>query len=159
MNDIYKNGIVILDFGSQYTQLIARRVRENNVFSEILSPNTKLKEIEERQPAAIILSGGPSSVYEENAPNFDYEILNSDLPILGICYGLHILAQHGGGRVVSDGKGEYGFADIDIQIDSGIFSGISSSNVWMSHGDLVEKIPDGWHVLACLLYTSDAADE
>ena len=112
MNDIYKNGIVILDFGSQYTQLIARRVRENNVFSEILSPNTKLKEIEERQPAAIILSGGPSSVYEENAPNFDYEILNSDLPILGICYGLHILAQHGGGRVVSDGKGEYGFAAV-----------------------------------------------
>ena len=68
--------ILVVDFGSQYTQLIARRVRENNVFSEILSPNIKLKEIEERQPAAIILSGGPSSVYEENAPDFDYEILN-----------------------------------------------------------------------------------
>ena len=157
MNDIYKNGVVILDFGSQYTQLIARRVRENNVFSEILSPNAKLKEIEERQPAAIILSGGPSSVYEENAPDFDHEILNSDLPILGICYGLHILAQHGGGHVVSDGKGEYGFADIDIQIDTGIFSAVSSSSVWMSHGDLVEKIPDGWHVLAYSSYGVIAA--
>ena len=104
MNNIYKNGVVILDFGSQYTQLIARRVRESNVFSEILSPETKLNEIISRNPAAIILSGGPSSIYEEDAPQFDVEILESEFPILGICYGLHVMAQHGGGHVLSDGK-------------------------------------------------------
>ena len=148
MNNIYKNGVVILDFGSQYTQLIARRVRESNVFSEILSPDTKLNEIINRNPAAIILSGGPSSIYDDEAPQFDIGILDSDFPILGICYGLHILTQHGGGHVLSDGKGEYGFADIDIEIREGIFSDISSSKVWMSHGDRVEKMPDDWQVLA-----------
>ena len=148
MNNIYKNGVVILDFGSQYTQLIARRVRESNVFSEILSPETKLNEIISRNPAAIILSGGPSSIYEDDSPQFDVEILDSELPILGICYGLHVMAQHGGGHVLSDGKGEYGFTEIDIQIQKGLFSGISSSKVWMSHGDHVEKLPDGWQILA-----------
>ena len=85
MNNIYKKGVVILDFGSQYTQLIARRVREQNVYSVILPPNTSLDDISQLDPAAIILSGGPSSVYEDNAPQFDHEILDIDLPMLGIC--------------------------------------------------------------------------
>ena len=93
MSDIHKHGVVILDFGSQYTQLIARRIREQNVFSEILPPEKSLSDILNRKPAALILSGGPSSVYWEEAPEFDEEILEIDIPILGICYGLQLLAH------------------------------------------------------------------
>ena len=105
MNKLHKGGVVILDFGSQYTQLIARRIREQNVYSEILPPETAFNEILTREPAALILSGGPSSVYEKDAPDFDTHILDSELPTLGICYGLHLLAQHQGGVVESTGQG------------------------------------------------------
>ena len=149
MSNLNKGGVAIIDFGSQYTQLIARRVREQFVFSEIYSPETPFDEIIKSEPNAIILSGGPSSVYKENAPKFDELLLESNLPTLGICYGLHLLSHHYGGSVVSKGDGEFGFAKIDIQNSSGIFSDISNpSKVWMSHGDQVVKIPDGWHVLA-----------
>ncbi len=148
MNNIYKNGVIILDFGSQYTQLIARRVRELNVYSEILAPDSDLNEILNRNPSAIILSGGPSSVYEKDAPQIDKRILDCELPILGICYGLHLLVVEAGGEVFSEGEGEYGPAKINVQLEKGIFRGVSSSDVWMSHGDKVEKIPESWEVLA-----------
>ena len=148
MNNIFKKGVVILDFGSQYTQLIARRVREQNVYSVILPPNTSLDHISQLDPAAIILSGGPSSVYEDNAPQLDHKMLDIDLPMFGICYGLHLLTHHSGGKVSSTGKGEYGSAEIDIKINRGLFSGVDSSKVWMSHGDQVSKMPNGWEVSA-----------
>ena len=109
MSNLNKGGVAIIDFGSQYTQLIARRVREQFVFSEIYSPETPFDEIIKSEPNAIILSGGPSSVYKENAPKFDELLLESNLPTLGICYGLHLLSHHYGGSVVSKGDGEFGF--------------------------------------------------
>ena len=98
MTETYKNGVVILDFGSQYTKLIARRVREQNVYSIIMPPNTNLDRILYHKPSAIILSGGPSNVYEKNAPVFDHAILETNVPVLGICYGLQILTKLYGGE-------------------------------------------------------------
>ena len=142
---INESGIIILDFGSQYTQLIARRIRENNVYSEILSPETKIDEILSKKPAALILSGGPNSVYKSDAPKFDTKILSLDIPIMGICYGLQLLAHKDGGRISSSGDGEYGFATINIDKQSGLFSNISSeSEVWMSHGDKGASLPEGF---------------
>ena len=149
MNQLHSKGVVILDFGSQYTQLIARKVREVNVYSEVLSPDTSLDKIKECDPSAIILSGGPSSVFADEAPSFDKNIFNIDVPILGICYGLQLLAHHHGGSVESNGQGEYGFAEINIDDDRKLFQNVSKcSQVWMSHMDRVTKIPDGWHALA-----------
>ena len=149
MNSFHTQGVVILDFGSQYTQLIARRVREQNVFSEILSSETAFNDILNRKPAALILSGGPSSVFGHQAPEFDEAILDADFPILGICYGLQLLAHHRGGLVESTGHGEYGFATISVDDDSSLFSDMAKeSRVWMSHMDRVSRIPDGWHTLA-----------
>ena len=149
MNQSQLAGVVILDFGSQYTQLIARRVRENNVYSEILSSETSVAEINKRNPSAIILSGGPSSVFAEAAPIFDKKIFDLNIPILGICYGLQLLAHYHGGSVESNGDGEYGFAEIEIDDNSGIFENVSKfSKVWMSHVDQVMTLPEGWHTLA-----------
>ena len=120
-------GVLILDFGSQYTQLIARRVREKNVYSEILPSNTSLNSILSKNPKAIILSGGPASVFTDDAPDFDKEILNINIPILGICYGLQLLVHHSGGAVDSTGEGEYGFATIKIVSKKGITKKMSSS--------------------------------
>ena len=97
MSSLKRNGVVILDFGSQYTQLIARRIRENNVYSEIFPSNTSVESLLLKQPKAIILSGGPASVFSNKAPRFDKNILDIDIPILGICYGLHLLVHHHGG--------------------------------------------------------------
>ena len=144
-----KKGVVIFDFGSQYTQLIARRVRELNVYSEVLSPDTNLDQIKRRDPSAIILSGGPSSVFADEAPNFDKRIFDIKIPILGICYGLQLLAHHYGGLVESNSQGEYGLAEIEIDNNKKLFKNVSKrSQVWMSHMDRVTKIPDGWHTLA-----------
>ena len=149
MDQLKKEAIIILDFGSQYTQLIARRIREFNVYSEVVSPEIDLKSIKEKNPRAIILSGGPSSVFSDDAPDFDKNILNADIPILGICYGLHLLVHHNGGAVNSTGKGEYGFAEVDFTKGNTITEQMSdTSNVWMSHMDQVTKVPDGWQVLA-----------
>ena len=149
MNDIHKNGVVILDFGSQYTQLIARRVREQNVFSRILPPETSFSEVLDWEPGALILSGGPSSVFTAEAPEFDEMILDAEIPILGICYGLHLLAHHHGGSVESTGHGEYGFSNVEIDGNTGLFTDVDSdSQVWMSHMDRVTKMPEGWKVLA-----------
>ncbi|SVD50711.1 uncharacterized protein METZ01_LOCUS403565, partial [marine metagenome] len=149
MTDIHKNGVVILDFGSQYTQLIARQVREQNVFSQILPSRASFSEILAREPGALILSGGPSSVFAEEAPEFDEMILDAEIPILGICYGLHLLAHHHGGSVESTGHGEYGFSNVEIDGNTGLFTDVDSdSQVWMSHMDRVTKMPEGWKVLA-----------
>jgi len=149
LSQIQTGGVIILDFGSQYTQLIARRIREQHVFSEILSSETKVETIMERQPKAVILSGGPSSVFENSAPKYDLNIFDLDIPILGICYGLQLLAHHYGGEVEPGIKGEYGFANIHVNQSESILQGISDgTQVWMSHMDKVRNVPKGWTILA-----------
>lgn len=149
MKHFHTGGVVILDFGSQYTQLIARRVREHNVFSEILPPETPIGDIKKRYPSAIILSGGPSSVFTDEAPKFDNAVMDSEIPILGICYGLQLLTHHHGGSVESTGHGEYGFTEIEVDDNTGLFKNVSHcSQVWMSHMDRVSELPNGWHMLA-----------
>ena len=149
MKHFHNGGVVILDFGSQYTQLIARRVREHNVFSEILPPETPIGDIKKRHPSAIILSGGPSSVFTDEAPKFDNAVMDSEIPILGICYGLQLLTHHHGGSVESTGHGEYGFTEIEVDDNTGLFKNVSHcSQVWMSHMDRVSELPNGWHMLA-----------
>ena len=149
MKHFHTGGVVILDFGSQYTQLIARRVREHNVFSEILPPETPIGDINKRHPTALILSGGPSSVFTDEAPKFDNAVMDSEIPILGICYGLQLLTHHHGGSVESTGHGEYGFTEIEVDDNTGLFKNVSHcSQVWMSHMDRVSELPNGWHMLA-----------
>ena len=144
-----KQTVLVLDFGSQYTQLIARRIREHNVYSEIVPHNVALSQIEEFRPLAIVLSGGPSSVTSEKALQFDEAILDLDVPVLGICYGLQMLMAHFGGKVFSDGQGEYGFAKIVCEPSSRLLKNLSTeSNVWMSHGDRVDEVPDEWTITA-----------
>jgi GMP synthase (glutamine-hydrolysing) len=139
--------IVILDFGSQYTQLIARRIREQNVFSVVLPCTAPLAEIESYKPIGIILSGGPSSVYDADAPAADPGLLKLDAPMLGICYGLHFIVHHMGGKVRTAPKREYGHADVAIEDRSSqLFAGLPDSmHVWMSHGDEALELPAGFH--------------
>ena len=125
MKHFHTGGVVILDFGSQYTQLIARRVREHNVFSEILPPETPIGDIKKRHPSALILSGGPSSVFTDEAPKFDNAVMDFEIPILGICYGLQLLTHHHGGSVESTGHGEYGFTEIEVDDNTGLFKNVS----------------------------------
>ncbi|HVO63993.1 MAG TPA: glutamine-hydrolyzing GMP synthase [Terriglobales bacterium] len=142
--------IVILDFGSQYTQLIARRIREQNVFSVVLPCTASLKEIKSYRPGGIILSGGPSSVYETDAPVADEQVLHLGVPVLGICYGLHYMTQKLGGRVRPGEKREYGHADVELlRHDCALFKGLTGPlHVWMSHGDEAEALPEGFHLVA-----------
>ena len=139
--------IVILDFGSQYTQLIARRIREQNVFSVVLPCTAPLSEIQSYKPIGIILSGGPSSVYDADAPAADPQLLSLDAPMLGICYGLHFIVHHMGGKVRTAPKREYGHADVTIEDSSTpLFAGLPDSmHVWMSHGDEALELPPGFH--------------
>ncbi len=143
--------ILILDFGSQYTQLIARRVREAHVYCEIYPYNISLERIQQLQPDGIILSGGPASVYEADAPMLDARILRLSVPFLGICYGMGVLHQLAGGVVARAERREFGSAELVIDEDTGIFAGFpigSPTRVWMSHGDKIEAMPAGWRVLA-----------
>ena len=142
--------IVILDFGSQYTQLIARRIREQNVFSAVLPCTASLEEIKALKPIGIILSGGPSSVYDTDAPPADARILDSKLPILGICYGLQFITHHLGGKIRPADKREYGFAQVTIlDTELPLFAGLPESmEVWMSHGDHAQELPPGFHLTA-----------
>jgi GMP synthase (glutamine-hydrolysing) len=141
--------IVILDFGSQYTQLIARRIREQNVFSVVLPCTAKLDEIHKYNPAAIILSGGPSSVYDADAPPADPQVLHLGLPVLGICYGLHWMTHNLGGHVRPGDKREYGHAEVHITHESPLFARLTGPlQVWMSHGDEADKLPDGFTLFA-----------
>lgn len=149
MDSHHNQGVVILDFGSQYTRLIARRIREQNIFSEILPSNTKGDEIRRHNPKALILSGGPSSVYSKSAPKHDESIFDLDIPILGICYGLHLLVQHYGGKIDTSDIKEYGFDEIRIGIKSDLFDDIpSTTKVWMSHADKVSTLPKNWEITA-----------
>jgi len=113
--------ILIIDFGSQFNQLIARRVRENKVYCQIVQHNISLDEIKELNPEGIILSGGPSSIYKKNSPKIDTEILNLNIPVLGICYGMQFMVNALGGKVVGAGKPEYGFAELDIKNPESLF--------------------------------------
>ncbi|MBC7362563.1 MAG: glutamine-hydrolyzing GMP synthase [Candidatus Aminicenantes bacterium] len=141
------NKALILDFGSQYTQLIARKVRELGVYSEIHPFNISLKKIKSLQPGAIIFSGGPKSVYEPDSPHPDPEIFELGIPILGICYGLQLIAHHLGGRVQKAPEREYGFASLHILDRSGLLHGLKDrTQVWMSHGDRLEAIPQGFAI-------------
>lgn len=142
--------ILVLDFGSQYTQLIARRIRENHVYSEILPYNVSLERIKEFAPKGIILSGGPSSVYDKNAPIPDQAIFDLHIPILGICYGMQLMAYMlKGGKVGKAHRREYGKAEIKVDDTLDLFKGLpEKSIVWMSHGDRIEKYPSGFVSIA-----------
>ncbi len=141
--------IAILDYGSQYTQLIARRVRESRVYCEIFPHDVAPQELSARGVVGVILSGGPASVYEKDAPGIDAKILDGRFPVLGICYGMHLMAQVLGGEVAPEGKREYGPATLEIADPSGLFEGLGlSERAWMSHGDTVKRVPAGFHVIA-----------
>ncbi|MEA3418597.1 MAG: glutamine-hydrolyzing GMP synthase [Campylobacterota bacterium] len=141
--------ILILDFGSQYTQLIARKLRESGVYCEVIPYTEDIEAIKARKPEGIILSGGPASVYAEDAHKPDEGIWDLGLPIMGICYGMQLITQHFGGEVIPADHHEYGKAKLEIvNLKSPIFKGIDNdSTVWMSHGDRVEKLPDGFEVI------------
>jgi GMP synthase (glutamine-hydrolysing) len=144
-----KEKILILDFGSQYTQLIARRVRELGVFSEIQPFHYSLKKILAEPPAGIILSGGPASTLQAGAPRVDKKLLAAGIPILGICYGMQLLTRMLGGRVLRSAQREYGNAELRIAGASPLFAGVRNrSTVWMSHGDSVAELAPGYKVTA-----------
>lgn len=141
------NKILVLDFGSQYTQLIARKVRELGIYSEIWPPTVPIDKIREARPQGVILSGGPQSVYEEGAPAASPELFALGVPILGICYGLQLMSHLLGGDVAPSTQREYGFASLQILGRRGLLSGLKDrEQVWMSHGDTVEKLPPGFHI-------------
>ncbi|AJF06912.1 glutamine-hydrolyzing GMP synthase [Geoalkalibacter subterraneus] len=152
VQDIHQEKILILDFGSQYTQLIARRVREAHVYCELHPYDMTQDEIRAFAPKGIILSGGPKSVYEEGAPGLSDAVFELGVPVLGICYGMQVMSHHFGGLVVPAGKREYGHADLIAQGCPGpLFDGFfveGKSPVWMSHGDHVERMPEGFETVA-----------
>jgi GMP synthase (glutamine-hydrolysing) len=151
--------VLVVDFGAQYAQLIARRVREAGVYSEIVPHTVSAADIAAKNPVGIILSGGPSSVYEEGAPALDTGVFDLGLPTLGICYGFQVMAQALGGEVAHTGLREYGATDAAVTGDGGVLLGGQpiEQNVWMSHGDQVAKAPEGFDVLASTSATPVAA--
>ena len=152
--------ILIIDFGSQYNQLIARRVREHHVYCQIEPPDFELAKIKSLQPEGIILSGGPASIYEKGSPRVDKRIFDLNIPILGICYGLQFMMDALGGEVVRAEKREYGFAELQIRRPEGIFAGIEKkTRCWMSHGDTIGRLPKGFRVTASTPNTKVAAAE
>ena len=144
-----ENRILILDYGSQFTQLIARRIREERVYCEIHPPTLTVEEIREWAPKGVILSGGPASVYDEDVPGLDPAVLELEVPVFGICYGMQLLA-HAGGGAVEPGKREYGRAEMRVLEADGLFAGFTEGDgitVWMSHGDHVITPPEGYRAL------------
>jgi len=144
-------GVVVIDFGGQYTQLIARRVREQQVFSAVLPCTSKISDIQKFEPAGIILSGGPSSAYEEGAPTCDAAVLSMEIPVLGICYGMHWITKTMGGKVVPADRREYGSAVLNVAEgrESPLFAGLPKTvRIWNSHGDHVVGLPDGFYATA-----------
>ncbi|MGO3217434.1 MAG: glutamine-hydrolyzing GMP synthase [Halomonas sp.] len=158
MSDIHAHKILILDFGSQYTQLIARRVREIGVFSEVRAFDISEEEIREYNPNGIILAGGPESVTELDSPRAPQCVFEMDLPVFGICYGMQTMAEQLGGKVEGSNQSEFGYAQIQIDVDNALFNGIKDHvdtksgkgllDVWMSHGDKVAQAPDTFTVTA-----------
>jgi GMP synthase (glutamine-hydrolysing) len=152
--------ILIIDFGSQYNQLIARRIREQHVYCQIEPPGVELSKIRSLAPQGIILSGGPASIYEKNSPKVDHQIFNLAIPILGICYGMHYMIDSLGGKVDSAAKREYGLAELEILDQKGIFYGINTvTHCWMSHGDSTSLLPEGFNITASTENTKIAAVE
>jgi GMP synthase (glutamine-hydrolysing) len=146
----HPDGILIVDFGSQFTQLIARRIREQRVYCEIQPPSRDVAWIRGWRPKGVILSGGPNSVYDAGVPTAQPELLALGVPVLGLCYGMQVLAQLAGGRVVPAARREYGRAEVKVE-GGDLFKGFTSgatTQVWMSHGDHVDEAPPGWHVTA-----------
>ncbi|MDH3975786.1 MAG: glutamine-hydrolyzing GMP synthase [Deltaproteobacteria bacterium] len=145
MTDIHSGMVLILDFGSQYTQLIARRIRESHVYCEIHPFNIDFGKIKEMNPRGLILSGGPSSVHDEDAPVVDGRVFEMGIPILGICYGMQLMTKLMGGRVAGAVKREYGRASLVVDDATDLFAGLSGAHtVWMSHGDRIEQFPEGF---------------
>ena len=150
--------ILIIDFGSQYNQLITRRVREHHVYCEIEPPDISLSSVESLSPQGIILSGGPASVYGKNSPKVDAGIFNLNIPVLGICYGMHFMIKSLGGEVKGTNKREYGLANLIITDEATIFSKVKDKTpCWMSHGDSVVRLPDGFDIIASTENTRIAA--
>ena len=143
------DNVVVLDFGSQFAQLICRRIRELHVYSELLPHDTPWSEIERRRPRAIILSGSPNSVYDPGAPEPDQAVWSGRIPVLGICYGAQLMARALGGDVVPTSKREYGPANVTLTGDDGLFAGLDREQpVWMSHGDSITRLPEGFRATA-----------
>ena len=143
--------ILVLDFGSQYTQLIARRIRESKVYCEIHPFNLALEKISALNPEGIILSGGPASVYQDSAPKVDAALFQLPVPFLGICYGMGIVNLNFGGEAGRADRREYGPADLIVDNDADLFHGFARKDptrVWMSHGDKMISMPKGWSILA-----------
>jgi len=152
--------VLILDFGSQYTQLIARKIRELGVYSEILPYSTALAEIKKHRPSALILSGGPLSVYEKGAPHPPAGIFDLGLPVLGICYGVQLMGYFLGGKVIPSSKREYGFANLRVISRDGLLARVrDKEQVWMSHGDKLERVPLGFFVTGSTANTRAAVIE
>lgn len=148
-NQLNRQMIVILDFGSQYSELIARRIRETQVYSEVLSYRTTAEQLRQLNPKGIILSGGPSSVYDTGAPHCDPDIWKLGVPILGVCYGMQLMVQQLGGKVTRAERGEYGKAALLIDDPTDLLTNVDdSSTMWMSHGDSCQELPEGFEILA-----------
>lgn len=149
LGSLNRQMIVILDFGSQYSELIARRIRETQVYSEVLSYRTSVEQLKQLNPKGIILSGGPNSVYDQNAPHCDPEIWQLGIPVLGVCYGMQLMVQQLGGQVVRAERAEYGKASILIDDPTDLLTNVEDgSTMWMSHGDACESLPEGFEILA-----------
>src|SRR5688572_18956586 len=152
--------VLVVDFGAQYAQLIARRVREARVYSEIVPHHMPVAEMLAKNPKALILSGGPSSVYAEGAPSVDPAIFTSGTPVFGMCYGFQLMAQGLGGEVAHTGAREYGRTPVSVSEPGTLLAEIPAEhNVWMSHGDSVAAAPEGFTVLASTSHTPVAAFE
>nr|WP_216363935.1 MULTISPECIES: glutamine-hydrolyzing GMP synthase [unclassified Moorella (in: firmicutes)] len=150
--------VLVLDFGGQYNQLIARRIREAGVYSEMIPFNTPLEEILARRPKGIVFSGGPASVYSPGAPRIDRALYESGIPILGICYGMQLMAHDLGGRVEAAAGREYGKTELEVTTDDILFAGLPRTmQCWMSHGDYISAPPPGFRVTARSAYTPVAA--
>ena len=149
MPNTHSEMILVLDFGSQYTQLIARRIRELNIYCEIHPYNITLDKIKRLAPKGLVLSGGPASVYADQAPQISPAVLEIGVPVLGICYGMQLIAHLLGGKVESSVHREYGFAELDNEKAEGLLAGQANpTTVWMSHGDRLAKMPSGFKVIA-----------
>ncbi len=149
LNALNREMIAILDFGSQYSELIARRIRETQVYSEVLSYRTSVEQLRALNPKGIILSGGPSSVYDDRAPSCDPEIWELGIPVLGVCYGMQLMVQQLGGQVERAERGEYGKANLLVDDPTDLLTNVEPGSImWMSHGDSVMKMPEGFELLA-----------
>lgn len=141
--------VLVVDFGAQYAQLIARRVREAYIYSELVPHTMPVKEMLAKNPSAIILSGGPSSVYEKGAPMIDKALLTAGIPVFGICYGFQLMARLLGGKVSKTGLREFGATELEVIKNGKLFAGLpKKQRVWMSHGDTVSSAPDGFAIVA-----------